>query len=344
MVYARGTQAPMDLDWTSDRVSVFDMNRDAIADVSLMDVEESIPDQPSTEMDPADNSRVLPSTVTDSRIPTSPGGPSMEQKEPQNHRATQLSLKTHNTVDEDDDSLDGDASVIVREPRRAPRKSKRSFSERARDYFRSERGAHFRRQPGLMERPEVFLTYAQVIFNASLLLVFLYLLFCMVYTVQRDVSQKVREYEIEYLGEIKACSAAYDANRCGTPLQAPALTEACVTWERCAARDPTVVGRARVTAETFAEILNGFVDVVSWKTMVRKDVLIQLFSLLTLSIVIGATNSTLSFFRNTADSRAGPAIGNASYPSSYYPHYSIQHEWDRDGPRKQIRDRHSQDD
>ena len=116
-----------------------------------------------------------------------------------------------------------------------------------------------------------------------------------------------------------------------------------MTWERCAARDPTVVGRARVTAETFAEILNGFVDVVSWKTMVGNDVLIQLFSLLTLSIVIGATNSTLSFFRNTADSRAGLANGNASYPASYYPHYSIQQGWDRDGPRKQIRDRHSHD-
>jgi hypothetical protein len=29
------------------------------------------------------------------------------------------------------------------------------------------------------------------------------------------------------------------------------------------------VGRVRVGAETFAEILNGFVDVISWKTMVR---------------------------------------------------------------------------
>ena len=28
------------------------------------------------------------------------------------------------------------------------------------------------------------------------------------------------------------------------------------------------VGRARVGAETFAEICNGFVEVISWKTMV----------------------------------------------------------------------------
>ena len=133
------------------------------------------------------------------------------------------------------------------------------------------------------------LTYAQVVFNLSILVVFLYLLLNIVLTIQHDVSQKVREYELDYLGEISSCEARYTSNRCGSDMQAPALSEACEAWRRCASRDPTVVGRARVTAETFAEILNGFVDVVSWKTM--------LFSLLTLSIVVGATNSTLSFFR-----------------------------------------------
>lgn len=142
---------------------------------------------------------------------------------------------------------------------------------------------------GTLPRPETLLTYTQVLFNLSILVVFLYLLFNIVLTIQHDVSQKVREYELDYLGEISSCEARYTSNRCGSDMQAPALSEACEAWRRCASRDPTVVGRARVTAETFAEILNGFVDVVSWKTM--------LFSLLTLSIVVGATNSTLSFFR-----------------------------------------------
>lgn len=142
---------------------------------------------------------------------------------------------------------------------------------------------------GSLPRPETLLTYAQVVFNLSILVVFLYLLLNIVLTIQHDVSQKVREYELDYLGEISSCEARYTSNRCGSDMQAPALSEACEAWRRCASRDPTVVGRARVTAETFAEILNGFVDVVSWKTM--------LFSLLTLSIVVGATNSTLSLFR-----------------------------------------------
>jgi hypothetical protein len=36
-------------------------------------------------------------------------------------------------------------------------------------------------------------------------------------------------------------------------------------------RDPTVVGRARLSAETLGEIVNGFVEPISWKTLVCTD-------------------------------------------------------------------------
>jgi hypothetical protein len=34
------------------------------------------------------------------------------------------------------------------------------------------------------------------------------------------------------------------------------------------ARDPSKVGRARVSAELIAEVVNGFVEPISWKTLV----------------------------------------------------------------------------
>jgi Di-sulfide bridge nucleocytoplasmic transport domain len=33
-------------------------------------------------------------------------------------------------------------------------------------------------------------------------------------------------------------------------------------------RDPTTIGRARVSAELIAEVINGFVEPISWKTLV----------------------------------------------------------------------------
>lgn len=174
-----------------------------------------------------------------------------------------------------------------------------------------------------MDKPELLLGYAQLIFNASILSAFLYLLFHVVRTVQKDVAEKVRSYEMDILSEITTCAAAYTANRCGTDLQAPALASACKNWERCSARDPAVVGTARVTAETFAEILNGFVDSVSWKTM--------FFTLICLSIVVGATNSFLSFFRIKSRSQnydSNPTSQNlpqstAGHPSAPPPSHAI---------------------
>lgn len=59
------------------------------------------------------------------------------------------------------------------------------------------RGARSKRPSySLLQRPETLLTYAQVLFNASILFVFLYLLFNVVWTIQHDVAQKVREYEL----------------------------------------------------------------------------------------------------------------------------------------------------
>ena len=63
------------------------------------------------------------------------------------------------------------------------------------------------------------------------------------------------------------CSKNYVDNRCSPPDRIPAMEATCITWENCMTRDPKTVGRARVSAETFAEILNSFVEPISYKTM-----------------------------------------------------------------------------
>jgi hypothetical protein len=45
-------------------------------------------------------------------------------------------------------------------------------------------------------------------------------------------------------------------------------------------RDPTMVGRAKVGAELIAEVINGFVEPISWKTLVRKPLMNALPTLL----------------------------------------------------------------
>ena len=49
----------------------------------------------------------------------------------------------------------------------------------------------------------------------------------------------------------------------------PALVDQCGAWATCMQRDPTRIGRATVTAELLAEIVNSFMETITWKTLVR---------------------------------------------------------------------------
>jgi len=117
--------------------------------------------------------------------------------------------------------------------------------------------------------PYIVSGYLQLAFNGTLVLILLYLVLAFVQTIQRDVDQKVEEYSAEILQEMSLCSKQYLDNKCAPGQRVPAIEAACVAWENCMNRDPSVVGRAKVSAETFAEIVNSFIEPISYKTMVR---------------------------------------------------------------------------
>lgn len=129
-------------------------------------------------------------------------------------------------------------------------------------------------------------SYLQFFFNLSLVLLFLYLVLQFIFTVQRDVEQRISEYSMgtnelfrvsacamltsskDIVQEISMCASQYKNNLCASnPI--PAMNHQCATWETCMNRDPTIVGRAKVGAEMIAEVVNGFVEPISWKTLVR---------------------------------------------------------------------------
>jgi hypothetical protein len=131
---------------------------------------------------------------------------------------------------------------------------------------------------------DLFFRYLQFFFNLSLLLLFLYLVVQFIITIQRDVQHRVSEYSqggcreartwidsspfmVEIVQEIAMCALQFRNNLCETS-PVPAMVQQCARWETCMNRDPTVVGRAKVSAELIAEVVNGFVEPISWKTLV----------------------------------------------------------------------------
>jgi hypothetical protein len=115
-------------------------------------------------------------------------------------------------------------------------------------------------------------------------MVFLWLLLQFILTVQRDVQQRILEHSMgmvtlrratpailicprDVVQEIKACSVLYKNNFCEGNI-VPHMFQPCGEWETCMNRDPSKIGRARIGAQLLAEIVNAFVENISWKTFV----------------------------------------------------------------------------
>ncbi|KAG5335164.1 hypothetical protein C0989_002063 [Termitomyces sp. Mn162] len=90
--------------------------------------------------------------------------------------------------------------------------------------------------------------------------------FVFILTVQRDVEQRISEYSMDIVQEIALCSLQYKTNLCEQNA-VPAMAQQCENWKTCMNRDPAIVGRARVGAELIAEVVNGFVEPISWKAL-----------------------------------------------------------------------------
>jgi hypothetical protein len=116
--------------------------------------------------------------------------------------------------------------------------------------------------------PYILSYYVQLALNYFLVGLLMYTVWCFVLTIRADVD---KESEVQ-IGLIRAdmaqCAAQYIENRCAKATRLPALEMICANWESCMNQDPTRVGRARVSAHTFAEIFNSFVEPISWKAMV----------------------------------------------------------------------------
>ncbi|KAI9820316.1 MAG: hypothetical protein M1827_005938 [Pycnora praestabilis] len=120
--------------------------------------------------------------------------------------------------------------------------------------------------------PHILSFYAQLILNFFLVFVFMYLVYSFWATIRSDVDKKSEEVAAETLAEMAMCAQSYVENRCDRSSRVPAMEIVCNNWEKCMNKDPSSVGRARVSAHTFAEIFNSFIEPISYKAMVRAPI------------------------------------------------------------------------
>ena len=116
--------------------------------------------------------------------------------------------------------------------------------------------------------PHILSFYAQLALNIFLVFSFISILWSFWTTIRADVDKKSQDAIAEAMAEMAVCAKSFHDNRCELATRVPAMEAVCQSWERCMKRDPRSVGRARVSAHTFAEIFNSFVEPISYKAMV----------------------------------------------------------------------------
>ncbi|GAA5928447.1 Brr6/Brl1 family protein [Sporobolomyces koalae] len=165
--------------------------------------------------------------------------------------------------------------------------------------------------------PYVLLGYLQFGSLTLMAVLVLSLLVLFLWTLYTDIQSRLSSLTLELRSEILQCARAYVDNRCEPATRIPAMERKCNEWEECMNQEIVVTGKTRVVAETLAEIVNGFVDVISFKTM--------LFVLLSLGITIYGSSAALSLLSARASSHAGPT------PPPYYPP-PMHHPYGATGP------------
>ena len=95
----------------------------------------------------------------------------------------------------------------------------------------------------------------------------MYIVYSFWSTIKSDVDEKAREAAHEIMAEMAGCTREYKDNKCDSSTRVPALEAVCNNWEKCMKQDPSLVGRASVSAYTFAGVLNSFFEPLHWKTV-----------------------------------------------------------------------------
>ncbi|KAI8600570.1 Di-sulfide bridge nucleocytoplasmic transport domain-containing protein [Dissophora ornata] len=122
-----------------------------------------------------------------------------------------------------------------------------------------------------VDLPFILSGYVQVAMNTVFVGVLIYIMANFITTIQSDVSSMMESLLSKERRRIDICKTQYyETYRCNGHI-GPALYRECENLRACMEQPEPRIGRASVAAETFALIVNSFVNTISYKTMVKSQ-------------------------------------------------------------------------
>ncbi|KAF7713946.1 Uncharacterized protein PECH_000731 [Penicillium ucsense] len=151
--------------------------------------------------------------------------------------------------------------------------------------------------------PAILSWWAQLVVNLSLFSLAVWMVFSFVAEIRNEFDAVASKEMDSILHSIAECMQRYEDNRCAAGNLVPGLIPICAADRKCMDTDPTHVRRAMLSARTMAQIIDSFIEPISWKAII--------IFLATIGTVAWASNWSFRSFRNNRL--------NQGYPQHDYP-------------------------
>lgn len=146
--------------------------------------------------------------------------------------------------------------------------------------------------------PNVLSFYAQLTVNLFIAGLMIFGIFTFWTTVRADVDRASEQERSVALAQIAKCAHDFVLNGCASNSRPPVMEIPCNEFDLCMNRDPDSVGRARISAHTFAQIFNSFIEPISYKAMI--------FIVLIIIVTIVVNNVAFGLYRSKSHSQHSP--------------------------------------
>ena len=122
--------------------------------------------------------------------------------------------------------------------------------------------------------PQILSYYGQTILSWFFVAVVMFGVVRCWMTIQQDVELRVLKEAEGMIKENMHCQEEFEQHGCNNRASlGRAFIPLCDKWEACMSRDAMAIARGRISAHTFAEILNEFVEPLSYKFIVSSSLL-----------------------------------------------------------------------
>ncbi|WBW70774.1 nuclear envelope protein Brr6/Brl1 [Schizosaccharomyces osmophilus] len=171
--------------------------------------------------------------------------------------------------------------------------------------------------------PVVVSGYLQLLFNVCIISIVLYFLFSMVFTMQGDIRNNISTERSLLAYKAMECQRHYRKYDCDSP--SSAISKVCDDLRVCILRKTS---NTRLVAKILAEIIDTFVNHISYKTMI--------FSLLLVFGSLIASNYAFSLFR-AKHSQNLPTYATSAIPAMISSNHLLEQEPHINGNQKLLK-------